>query len=167
MAETALRACTSADHPAMLQVINDAAMAYKGRIPDDCWREPYMSSEELAREIASGVVFWGQFEGGRPSGVMGIQYASDVTLIRHAYVLTNRQGEGIGGRLMERLLTLAKTPTVLVGTWAAAGWAVRFYQRRGFRLVPPKEKDRLLGKYWSISERQVETSVVLKLLRRV
>jgi len=154
-----IRQCTADDFEAIYAVINDAASAYQGVIPDDCWHEPYMSREELASEIAAGVVFWGYEEGGL-IGVMGIQDVRDVTLMRHAYVRTARRRGGIGGALLETLLTKTSRP-VLIGVWAAAGWAVRFYARHGFRLVTPKEKDRLLRTYWSIPERQIETSVVL------
>jgi len=154
-----IRLCTAEDFEAIHAIINDAARAYKGVIPDDRWHEPYMSREELAQEIAAGVVFWG-YEEGELIGVMGIQDVRDVTLLRHAYVRTTRRRGGIGGALLDTLLTKTSRP-VLIGTWAAADWAVRFYERHGFRLVTPKEKDRLLKTYWSIPERQIETSVVL------
>jgi len=154
-----IRQCTAEDFQAIYDIINDAAHAYKGIIPDDRWHEPYMSREELASEIAAGVVFWG-YEEGELIGVMGIQDVRDVTLLRHAYVRTTRRRGGIGSALLKTLLTKTSRP-VLIGTWAAADWAVRFYERHGFRLVTPKEKDRLLKTYWSIPERQIETSVVL------
>ncbi len=141
-------------------VINDAAEAYRGVIPEDRWRTPYMSREELRQEIDEGVVFWGYEEDGELVGVMGIQDVRDVTLIRHAYVRTSRRNRGIGGTLLALLRDRAARPT-LVGTWAAADWAVGFYAKRGFRLVSPETKGRLLRTYWSIPERQVETSVVL------
>ncbi|HJW74922.1 MAG TPA: GNAT family N-acetyltransferase [Thermoleophilia bacterium] len=156
-----IRPCTEADFAAAWTIINAAATAYAGVIPDDCYHVPYMSREELRREIADGVVFWGWFENERLVGVMGIQDVDDVTLIRHAYVEPARQGRGIGGELLEHLMSLAHAP-LLVGTWAVAAWAIRFYERHDFRLVTPEEKDRLLRRYWRIPERQVETSVVLR-----
>lgn len=148
---------------AMLNVVNDAAQAYKGVIPEDRWKEPYMPAEELKQEVESGVEFYGWKENSVLVAVMGIQVVNDATLIRHAYVLTAHQRRGIGENLLKHLMRLARTSTVLVGTWEAAYWAVRFYEKHGFRLVPSEEKDRLLRKYWNIPERQIETSVVLKL----
>jgi N-acetylglutamate synthase-like GNAT family acetyltransferase len=148
------------DFHAMLVIINDAAQAYRGVIPADCWTEPYMSAEECRREIEDGVQFWGYEEAGELLGVMGIQRVRDLSLIRHAYVRTAQRQKGIGGKLLNALRAQTDRP-LLMGTWAAAVWAVRFYQKHGFRLVTPAEKDRLLRKYWKISERQVETSVVL------
>jgi len=156
-----IRACGPGDHPAILEIVNDAAEAYRGFIPADRFKTPYMDEEELDREIQSGVQFWGWEEGDRILGIMGIQLVKDVTLIRHAYVRTAERRKGAGAALLEHLLTLARPP-VLVGTWGAATWAVRFYEKNGFRLVSPAEKDRLLRKYWSIPDRQVETSVVLE-----
>jgi GNAT superfamily N-acetyltransferase len=147
----------------ILNVVNDAAQAYKGIIPQDRWKEPYMPAEELQQELASGVEFYGWKEGDALVAVMGIQLVNDVTLIRHAYVLTAYQRRGIGEKLLKHLMSLAWTSTVLVGTWEAATWAVRFYEKHGFVLVPSGEKDKLLRKYWNIPERQIETSVVLKL----
>ena len=145
----------------VLAIVNQAAEAYRGVIPADRWHEPYMSAEELDREIAAGVEFWGIEDGaGVLAGVMGIQAVRDVDLIRHAYVRPGLQGGGIGRRLLEELTARAQRP-LLVGTWAAAAWAVRFYERNGFELVGREEKDRLLAAYWDIPERQVETSVVL------
>ena len=145
----------------VLAIVNQAAEAYRGVIPADRWHEPYMSAEELDREIAAGVEFWGIEDGaGVLAGVMGIQAVRDVDLIRHAYVRPGLQGGGIGRRLLEELTARAQRP-LLVGTWAAATWAVRFYERNGFELVGRGEKDRLLAAYWDIPERQVETSVVL------
>lgn len=155
-----IRSCTNADFETIYSIINDAAEAYRGVIPADRWHEPYMPREELQREIESGVRFWGFEVDGELAGVMGIQDVQDVTLIRHAYVQTARRGQGIGGQLIAELRKLTSRP-LLMGTWAAATWAIRFYQSHGFRLVTPEEKDRLLKKYWSIPERQVETSVVL------
>lgn len=155
-----IRRCSSADVPAMFEIINAAAEAYRGVIPPDRWREPYMPLGELEAEIADGVQFHGLEQGGGLLGIMGIQDKSEVQLIRHAYVLPEAQGRGVGRRLLERLTASADKP-LLVGTWAAAEWAVRFYENNGFRLTTTKEKDRLLKTYWNIPERQVETSVVL------
>jgi GNAT superfamily N-acetyltransferase len=155
-----IRRCDERDSGVIWDIINDGARAYKGIIPADRWTEPYMSREKLRREIEEGVVFWGYDEAGILVGVMGIQLVKDVTLIRHAYVRSSSQKRGIGGHLLSHLLGLA-SGLVLIGTWADAVWAIRFYEKYGFRLVDPQEKDRLLKKYWSIPERQIETSVVL------
>jgi len=155
-----IRRCFPGDFEAMYEIINDAAQAYKGVIPADRWKDPYMSRDHLQREIDSGVAFWGYEEDGALAGVMGVQDVQDVTLIRHAYVRTSRRNHGIGGKLISHLTTMITRP-VLVGTWAAAVWAVRFYERHGFRLVSWTEKEQLLRKYWSIPERQTATSVVL------
>lgn len=157
-----IRPCVDADFDAMYAIINDAATAYDGVIPGDRYHVPYMPAEELRVEIAAGVRFWGWHDPEGLSGVMGIQDVDDVTLIRHAYVRPDRQGTGVGSRLLAHLFSLPHQP-LLVGTWADAAWAVRFYERHGFRLVSPREKDRLLRRYWSIPERQVDTSVVLRL----
>jgi len=155
-----IRKCVAADFDALLAIINVAAQAYQGVIPADCWHDPYMSADELRGEIAGGIDFWGFEQNGRLVGVMGAQAVQDVTLIRHAYVLTECRRQGIGARLLEFLLNRADRP-VLVGTWAAAGWAIAFYERHGFRLVPQDRKAALLRKYWAVPERQIETSVVL------
>ena len=155
-----IRPCTDADLDTILAIINDAAEAYCGVIAADCWHEPYMSKDYLRAEIDSGVRFRGWEAGDELVGVMGIQDVRDVTLIRHAYVRTANRSSGIGGTLLGELRKLTSRP-VLIGTWAAATWAIRFYEKHGFRMVAPEEKDRLLKKYWSISERQIETSVVL------
>jgi uncharacterized membrane protein/GNAT superfamily N-acetyltransferase len=144
----------------MLEIINDAARAYQGVIPADRWHEPYMGEAGLKADLAAGVRFWGWEEGGRLLGVMGLQDVRDVTLIRHAYVRSAERGKGIGSRLLTHLKVLTRRP-VLVGTWAAAEWAVLFYERHGFRLLPKDETVRLLKAYWDIPERQTETSVVL------
>jgi GNAT superfamily N-acetyltransferase len=157
---TVIRLCESGDLQVMYEIVNDAAQVYKGVIPGDRWQEPYMAMEELQHEIDDGVVFWGYEVDGKLVGIMGIQDVQDVTLIRHAYVRTACQGQGIGGKLLSHLCALTERP-ILIGTWADATWAVRFYQKYGFRLVSTEEKNRLLHKYWSIPERQVETSVVL------
>ena len=152
------------DFNEILTVVNDAAQVYKGIIPADRWKEPYMPAEELKKEISDGVEFYG-FKDGILLGVMGIQRVRDVTLIRHAYVLRSHQRKGIGEKLINHLRGLAKTSAVLVGTWEAAWWAVKFYKKNGFTLVTEGEKNRLLRKYWQIPERQVKTSVVLKLIK--
>lgn len=156
-----IRPCSADDLDDVLAVVNAAATAYAGVIPPDRYHEPYMSAGELRAEIAAGVRFWAATEGGRLIAAMGVQDVDDVTLIRHAYVLPGRQRGGVGGELLSHLRGLAVMP-VLVGTWADASWAIRFYERHGFCLVAPPEKDRLLRRYWDIPERQVETSVVLR-----
>jgi N-acetylglutamate synthase-like GNAT family acetyltransferase len=155
-----IRSCTDVDIAAIEAVINEAAQAYRGVIPTDCWHEPYMSRSDLMAEIAAGVAFWGWEDVGTLVGVMGLQKVRDATLIRHAYVRPAYQGRGIGGAL---LVTLAGqiTGPLLVGTWAAAEWAIRFYARHGFRQVSVLEKQRLLQTYWSVPLRQQESSVVL------
>lgn len=155
-----IRRCSEADVPAMFAIINDAAQAYRGVIPEDRWHDPYMPEAELRAEIAAGVVFWGCEQGGRLVGVMGLQAVKDVALIRHAYVATGARRGGIGGRLLRHLMRETDRP-VLVGTWATASWAVRFYEQHGFTVTTPEEKTRLLRSYWSIPDRQIETSVVL------
>ncbi len=155
-----IRKCNNIDFETIQSIINDSAQAYKDVIPEDRWEEPYMSNNELQHEIDEGVEFWGYEEDGQLIGVMGIQDIQDVTLIRHSYIRTARRNQGIGARLLSELRQKTTRPT-LVGTWADAVWAIRFYEKHGFRLVTPIQKDRLLKKYWSIPERQVETSVVL------
>jgi N-acetylglutamate synthase-like GNAT family acetyltransferase len=155
-----IRKCKDSDLNTIFEIINDAARAYKGVIPQDRWHEPYMSHAELRAQIDDGVVFWGLERDGQLLGVMGIQDKGDVTLIRHAYVLAKAQNRGIGKKLLQHLQSMTEKP-ILIGTWAAASWAVSFYQKNGYKLVSEKEKNRLLRKYWSIPERQVETSVVL------
>ncbi|MBI4539128.1 MAG: GNAT family N-acetyltransferase [Gemmatimonadetes bacterium] len=155
-----IRRCLARDFAHILAVINDAACAYRPVIPADRWKEPYMPEEELRDEIADGVAFWGWYENNGLVAVMGIQHVRDVTLIRHAYVRTDRQRRGIGSRLLERLRSQTRRP-VLIGTWAAATWAIRFYEKHGFRVLPPELKDALLRTYWQVPERQIETSVVL------
>lgn len=153
-----VRICTQDDAQAIYAIVNEAAVAYKGHIPDDCYAEPYMSWAELVEEMAS-MTFYGWEEGGALLGVMGYQPVQDVTLVRHAYVLPDHQGRGIGSALLAHTERLTPTRRLLVGTWADATWAVGFYQRRGFRLLP--DKDNLLRRYWTVSERQREVSVVL------
>ena len=155
-----IRRCVESEFEAILAIINDAARAYEGVIPADRWRNPYMSEEELRREIDNGVVFWGYEETGALVAVMGVQDVEDMTLIRHAYVRTARRNRGIGGELLAHLVGETRSP-MLIGTWAAAEWAVRFYEHRGFHVVSEEEKDRVLKRYWAIPERQIETSVVL------
>ena len=155
-----IRRCDDRDFELIWAIINDGAQAYKGIIPADRWTEPYMSREKLQHEIDEGVVFWGYEESGTLVGVMGLQQVQDVTLIRHAYVVTSSQKRGIGAHLLSHLRELANRP-VLIGTWADAAWAIHFYERHGFQMVDSEEKNRLLKKYWTIPERQIETSVVL------
>lgn len=155
-----IRLCQANDFEHIYAIINDAASAYEGVIPTDCWHEPYMSRAELQHELAAGVEFWGYEQAGELVGVMGSQPVQDVTLIRHAYVRTATRNQGIGGQLLTHLRPLTERP-ILIGTWAAAVWAIRFYEKHGFRLVTMAEKERLLRKYWTISDRQIETSVVL------
>jgi len=155
-----IRKCTESDFNRIFEIINNAAQAYKGIIPKDLWHEPYMPLEELRKEIKNGVVFWGLERDGQLLGVMGIQDKGEVTLIRHAYVWTQAQRLGIGTKLLQHLEGLTEKP-ILIGTWAAASWAISFYEKNGYTLVSNEEKNRLLRKYWSIPERQVEASVVL------
>jgi GNAT superfamily N-acetyltransferase len=154
---------TNADFQTILNIVNDAAIAYKGKIPADRWKEPYMPTQEIEEEIQRGVQFYGWTENEVVIAVMGIQRIDDVTLIRHAYTLTSHQRKGVGEKLLNYLLSLAQTRKILVGTWASAPWAIGFYEKHGFRLVSTEEKNNLLHKYWNIPERQVETSVVLEL----
>ena len=155
-----IRRCNDRDFDTICAIINDGALAYKGVIPADRWKQPYMSGDELRHEIEAGVEFWGFEQSEKLIGVMGIQKIQDVTLIRHAYVRTDRQKEGIGARLLGHLRNLTSDP-VLIGTWADASWAIRFYEKHGFQIVSAEQKRRLLKKYWTIPERQVDTSVVL------
>jgi GNAT superfamily N-acetyltransferase len=155
-----IRICTESDLKTIFDIINDAAVAYKGIIPDDRWHEPYMPEEEVWHEIEDGVIFWGFEKDGDLLGVMGIQDKGDVALIRHAYVRTRSRQQGIGKKLLLHLERLTEKP-ILVGTWKAASWAVSFYEKNGYLLVSEQEKNQLLQKYWSIPERQIETSVVL------
>ena len=156
-----IRPCRAEDLDQIWTIINDGAQAYQGIIPADRFTTPYMSRDKLQHEIADGVVFSGfEDEAGQLVGVMGIQPVQDVTLIRHAYVLSSHQKRGIGAQLLAHLRAKATTP-VLIGTWADATWAIRFYQAHGFRLVGPDEKNLLLKKYWTVPARQIETSVVL------
>jgi GNAT superfamily N-acetyltransferase len=155
-----IRPCTAADLPQMFSIINDAAQAYKGIIPADRWHEPYMPMQELKSQIADGIAFSGYESNGELVGVMGIQDKGDVTLIRHAYVSTRERRKGIGEKLLQHLEAATRKP-ILIGTWRDAAWAIRFYEKHGYRVQSRAETDRLLRKYWSIPERQIETSVVL------
>jgi GNAT superfamily N-acetyltransferase len=155
-----VRPCRDDEREAILAIINAAAEAYRGAIPADRWHEPYMESSELEREIDAGVRFWGAEADGELVGVMGVQQVGDVDLIRHAYVLPDRQRGGVGAALLAHLRDMSSR-RMLVGTWAAADWAIRFYRRHGFELVSPERKDALLRTYWAIPDRQVATSVVL------
>jgi GNAT superfamily N-acetyltransferase len=155
-----IRQCTAGDFETIFSIINDAAQAYKGIIPTDRWNEPYMPKEELSHEIESGIIFWGYEEEGELIAVMGLQDKRDVTLIRHAYTRTARRNQGIGGSLVSHLRKKTDRP-ILIGTWADAEWAIRFYEKNGFQLVSQEDKNRLLKKYWSVPDRQIETSVVL------
>jgi GNAT superfamily N-acetyltransferase len=155
-----IRRCTAADISALYEIINDAAQAYKGVIPDDRWHEPYMPLDELQREIADGVEFWGDEAGGALLGAMGIQHRGEVDLIRHAYVRSRARRRGVGTRLLAHLMRSTQKP-LLIGTWADARWAVRFYEKNGFRLLSREETGRVLRRFWDIPERQLESSVVL------
>lgn len=158
--QTPIRPIRTEELGSVLDIVNAAAEAYRGVIPEDRWHEPYMSAQELAAEIAAGVEFWGAEFDGRLAGVMGVQRAGEVDLIRHAYVSPNIQRSGVGGDLLAHLMARSARQA-LVGTWAAAGWAIAFYERHGFRLVPAGAQAGLLRAYWNIPDRQVETSVVL------
>jgi GNAT superfamily N-acetyltransferase len=153
-----IRELSYVDIDCIYDIINSAAGAYKGIIPSDCYHEPYMPKEELQREMKS-MTFFGWEEGRKLVGVMGFQPVKDVTLIRHAYVLPDRQGKGVGTRLLDHLKQMTRSSQLLVGTWADATWAVEFYQKQGFKLM--LDKDELLMRYWNIPRRQIETSVVL------
>jgi len=155
-----VRPCRDDERSAIVAIVNAAAEAYRGVIPADRWREPYMELPELDGEIASGVAFWGYEADGALIGLMGIQPVQDVDLIRHAYVLPGNQRHGVGAALLLHLRRLTAR-RMLVGTWAAADWAIRFYRRNGFELVSPERKTALLKSHWTIPERQIETSVVL------
>lgn len=159
-----IRTCGAGDLEDIYQVINDAASAYRGVIAPDCWHEPYMPRQELSRECASGVVFWGFYEGAHLAGVMGLQLVADVALIRHAYTRTARQHQGIGAALLAHVRRQTDRP-MLVGTWKAATWAVRFYEGQGFRLVRGEAKNTLLRRYWTVPDRQIDESVVLADMR--
>lgn len=160
-----IRPCRDDEREAIFAIVNAAAEAYRGAIPEDRWHDPYMPMSELDAEIAAGVAFSGYEDDGELLGVMGIQQVDDVDLIRHAYVKPDTQGRGVGGALIAHLVAHAERP-LLVGTWAAAEWAIGFYRKHGFVQVMPERKDELLRRYWDIPDRQIETSVVLELPRR-
>ena len=153
-----IRRLYSKDARIVYEVVNKAARAYQGVIPVDCYHDPYMPREELRREMAS-MTFFGWNEGRRIAGVIGFQPVQDVTLVRHAYVLPDYQRKGIGTKLLDHVKLITKTRYLLVGTWADASWAIQFYRKHGFELMPAK--DELLKKYWDVPQRQIETSVVL------
>jgi len=155
-----IRACRSDEHPMILEIVNAAANAYRGVIPEDCWHEPYMPRSELEAELAAGVTFWGYEIDDVLIGVMGIQPVRDVDLIRHAYVRPASQRRGVGAELLGHLLNLSSR-RMLVGTWASASLAIRFYRRHGFELVRDEQKTLLLETYWTVPTRQIEASVVL------
>ena len=155
-----IRICRDEERAPIFAIINAAAEAYRGVIPADCWHEPYMPRDELDREITHGVIFWVYEAAGKLIGVMGLQRVRDVDLIRHAYVLPGWQRQGIGAALLKHIRRQSTRP-LLVGTWAAAGWAIRFYEKHGFELVPPARKTALLETYWSIPGRQAAASAVL------
>ena len=155
-----IRKSEDADLPQIFAVINEAAQAYRGVIPLDQWHEPYMTKDQLDTAIAQGVVFWVAEDQGRLLGVMGIQDKGPLALVRHAYVAPTTQRKGVGTQLLRHVEHLAQKP-ILIGTWADASWAIDFYRRNGFTLVPDTQKDRLLRTYWSIPDRQIQTSVVL------
>jgi len=155
-----VRKSVEADLSSIFAIVNAAAQAYRGVIPMDRWHEPYMPKDELVREIAEGVIFWVAEEEGALLGVMGMQDKGAVALVRHAYVAPTTQRKGVGTRLLRHVQGLADKP-ILIGTWADASWAIEFYRRNGFTRVPDGHKNHLLRTYWSIPERQIETSVVL------
>ena len=155
-----IRVCQQQDIDTIYEIINDSARAYKGHIPEDRYHEPYMPKDQLLSEITDGVVFYGYEDDGQLVAVMGLQDKGPVILIRHAYTSTEKRNRGIGSSLLEHLLGMAAKP-LLIGTWRDAEWAIRFYEKHDFKLVSKEQKERLLTEYWSIQERQVETSVVL------
>ena len=154
--------CTKKNIPNILYVINDASLKYKGIIPNDCWHEPYMTKQKLISEFTNDVRIFGYNKNNTLVGVMGIQELNDVTLIRHAYILTHYQGMGIGKSLLEHLFKINKNSCLLVGTWRDATWAIQFYERFGFVLHTKKQTTRLLKKYWNLPSKQIENSVVLE-----
>lgn len=155
-----IRQCEPKDFQEIYDIINDAATAYKGVIPNDRWHSPYMQKEELRIQIEEGVQFWCYKEEENILGIMGIQYKGEVTLIRHAYVRSKNRNKGIGAALLAYLVSISSTP-ILIGTWADAHWAIKFYQKHGFRLLDRQDIEFLLRKYWRIPLRQIDTSVVL------
>ena len=157
-----IKECTKKNISNILHVINDASLKYKGIIPNDCWNEPYMSKQKLTNEFSNGVRMFGYNKDNTLVGVMGIQELKDVTLIRHAYILTLHQGMGIGKSLLQHLLKIKKSSCLLVGTWRDASWAIEFYKRFGFVLHTKKQTAQLLKKYWNLPPKQIENSVVLE-----
>ena len=155
-----IKRCLDVELESILTVINDAAQAYYGVIPQDAWQEPYMAKDELKSEICAGVQFWGYYVKESLVGVMGIQDKKDVTLIRHAYVCTSERRKGLGTKLLEHLEEYSKNP-ILIGTWEDATWAIEFYKKNGYRLILGYERGRLLAKYWTVSTKQAGASVVL------
>ena len=154
--------CTKKNISNILYVINDASLKYKGIIPNDCWHEPYMTTQKLINEFANGVRMFGYNKDSNLVGVMGIQELKDVTLIRHAYILTQYQGLGIGKSLLKHLFKIKTSSCLLVGTWRDATWAIQFYEKFGFLLHTKKQTAQLLKKYWDLPSKQIENSVVLK-----
>lgn len=165
MRQSDIRRCRSDEQQVLLDIINTAAQRYRGVIPEDRWSDPYMSASELADEIEAGVEFWGVDDSNALAGIMGVQPRDDVDLIRHAYVSPAHQGRGVGTLLLHSLEAQSSRP-ILIGTWAAAHWAIRFYEHNGYILASPDEARALLRRYWTVPERQIDTSVVLTKLRR-
>jgi ribosomal protein S18 acetylase RimI-like enzyme len=161
-----IKKLSDADFQKIYDIVNEASVAYKGKIPSDCYNEPYMPKEELQTEMDAGVQFYSITIDGTLAAVMGIQPVGDVTLIRHAYTLTRFQRQGLGEQLLNHLISIAKTERVLIGTWTDATWAIKFYQKHGFVLLSREETNKLLNKYWHIPQRQIETSVVLEQWRK-
>ena len=159
-----IRKYTKIDSSKILHIINDAAKKYKGIIPDDCWHEPYMSEQELIEEFNDGVRMYGYHDNNKLIGVIGIQEVQDVILIRHAYTLTSCQNKGTGSAMLEYLLKKSQNSRLLVGTWKNATWAIRFYEKFGFILHTKEESNLLLKKYWNITTKQIENSIVLEKL---
>jgi GNAT superfamily N-acetyltransferase len=165
MHQSNIRRCRSDEQEALLTIVNAAAQRYRGVIPQDRWSDPYMSAGELAEEIEAGVEFWGFDDGAALAGIMGVQPRGDVDLIRHAYVSPGHQGRGMGTLLLHALEAQGSRP-ILIGTWAAAHWAIRFYERNGYVRAGADEARSLLRRYWTVPERQIDTSVVLTKFRR-
>ena len=153
---------TKSDISNILAVINDAALKYKGIIPDNCWHEPYMTERKLVNEFTNGVRMFGYKKNNILVGVMGIQKLKNITLIRHAYTLTSYQGTGIGKSLLQYLLEINQNSCLLVGAWKDAAWAIKFYKKFGFVLHTKEKTKQLLKKYWRIPSKQIENSVVLE-----
>lgn len=161
-----IRKLSGPDLQTIYYIVNEASVAYKGKIPADCYHEPYMPKEELQTGMEAGVQFYGIIANGELAAVMGIQPVGDVTLIRHAYTLTRFQRQGLGEQLINHLISLAKTERILIGTWTDANWAIKFYQKHGFVMHSREETNKLLNKYWHIPQRQIETSIVLEQWRK-